>query len=428
MQETPADWDRQFVWHPFTNMGHWLESEPLTIVSGQGCRITDQNGNSYLDGNSSIWTNIHGHNHPRLNAAIHRQLERIAHSSFLGLSHPPAAQLAKELCQLWSPHFARCFFSDNGSTAIEAALKMALQFHQLTGNPQKNTFAAFQGAYHGDTLGASSLGGIPLFFQRFHQHHTPVIHVNSLPDLQEQATESLAAVVIEPLVQGANRMHFWPKDMLQQLQHWCTNHNVLLIADEVMTGFGRTGKMFACQHENVRPDLVALAKGLTGGYSPLAATLVAEHVFHPFNSTNPNSTLFYGHSYTGHQLGCSIALENLALFRETPVLEQVTKSSELLSQAIQHDLLPLASVANPRVLGLIAAFDLVHPASRTSFPTELNAGAKVCLAARQFGLLTRPILDTLVIMPPLSISPSEIRLITSALRNALLSTPETSTP
>lgn len=424
MQENPSDWDRQFAWHPFTNMGLWLESQPLSIVRGQGCTLYDQNGNAYLDGNSSIWTNLHGHNHPRLNAAIRAQLDRIAHSSFLGFSNPPAAKLCKELCQLWTPAFARCFLSDNGSTAIEASLKIALQYHQLTGHPERNTFASFSGAYHGDTLGASSLGGIPLFFQRFEQHHTPVRNVASLEEIVQQDPSALAAVVIEPLIQGANQMRFWPDGMLHQLHEWCRANNVLLIADEVMTGFGRTGTMFACEHENVRPDLVALAKGLTGGYSPLAATLVSQQIFEPFQSNEPSATLFYGHSYTGHQLGCALALENLAIFRDEPVLERVNEASGLLRHAIERDLASLACVTNIRIRGVVAAFDIVHPLSKTSFPKELCLGAKVCLSARNHGLLTRPILDTLVIMPPLCVSADEINRITTALRNALLETPE----
>ncbi len=424
-QENPSDWDRQFAWHPFTNMGLWLQSQPLSIVSGKGCKLFDQNGNAYLDGNASIWTNLHGHNHPRLNAAAHAQLDRIAHSSFLGFTNLPAAQLCKELCQLWTPAFHRCFLSDNGSTAIEASLKIALQYHQLTGHPERNTFASFCGAYHGDTLGASSLGGIPLFFQRFHQHHTPVLNVASLQELETHDPTTLAAVVIEPLIQGANRMHFWPENMLRQLQHWCQAHGVLLIADEVMTGFGRTGKMFACQHENVRPDLVALAKGLTGGYSPLAATLVSESVFKPFESSESAATLFYGHSYTGHQLGCALALENLAIFREESVLERVNVASVILQSVIRRDLETLACVTNIRTRGLIAAFDLVHPVSKTPFPKESYVGAKVCLNARNHGLLTRPILDTLVIMPPLCVSADEITQIAAALRSALLATSET---
>ena len=424
-QENPSDWDRQFAWHPFTNMGLWLENQPLNIVSGRGCTLFDEDGRSYLDGNSSIWTNLHGHQHPRLTAAAHRQLDRIAHSSFLGFTNPPAARLCKELCQLWTPPFARCFLSDNGSTAIEVSLKIALQFHQLTGQPNRNTFASFSGAYHGDTLGASSLGGIPLFFRRFHHHHTPVHNVASLEELERLDPSTLAAVVIEPLIQGANRMHFWPDGMLRHLQRWCHAHHILLIADEVMTGFGRTGMMFACQHEHVRPDIVALAKGLTGGYSPLAATLVSEHVFEPFLSTDPDATLFYGHSYSGHQLGCALALENLAIFRDEPVLSKVAASSETLRNAIQRDLVPLPAVTNVRIKGLIAALDLQDPDTRMPFPESLLLGTKVCLNARHHGLLTRPIRDTLVIMPPLCVSPDEIVGITTALRDAIIQTPET---
>ena len=285
--------DKAHAWHPFTQHGDWCapEHEPVVLVEGEGAILRDSEGREYIDGNSSIWTNLHGHRHPRIDAAIRAQLDRVAHTSFLGFTHPPAAQLARELVALWpADSLTRVFFSDDGSTAIEVALKMAAQFWQQSGEPQRTRFVAFAGAYHGDTMGASSLGGIAAFHGKFSAWQFPAEHVASMEELRKLDASGIAAVVIEPLIQGAAGMRLWPHGMLAELRAWCDVQGVLLILDEVMTGFGRTGTMFACEQEGVVPDFIALAKGLTGGYLPLAATLTTERIFSDRKSTRLNSS------------------------------------------------------------------------------------------------------------------------------------------
>ena len=402
--------DRAHCWHPFTQHADWCaaDHESLVLVNGEGAVLRDSDGREYIDGNSSIWTNLHGHRHPKIDAAIRAQLDRVAHTSFLGFTNPPAAQLAAELVALWPPDtLTRCFFSDDGSTAIEVALKMAVQFWQLTGQPQRRKFAAFENAYHGDTMGAASLGGIALFHGRFEGWQFPSIHVGTLDELAALDPVEIAAVVIEPLIQGAAGMRLWPRGMLAQLRAWCDAHGVLLVLDEVMTGFGRTGTMFACEQERVIPDFIALAKGLTGGYLPLAATLTSERIFSAFLG-GPERTLYYGHSYTGSQLGCAAALASLAIFREENVLEQLAGKIARLASLLD----PLR--ANPRVAdirqrGFIAGIEL-QPGI---------GGAKVCHAARRNGLLTRPIRDTIVLMPPYCITDAQLTCAVDALARAI---------
>jgi adenosylmethionine-8-amino-7-oxononanoate aminotransferase len=293
--------DKAHTWHPFTQMDLWCapDHEPLVLVSGEGARLRDSAGREYIDGNSSIWTNLHGHRHPRIDAAIRAQLDRVAHTSFLGFTNPLAPQLASELVQLWPEGtLTRVFFSDDGSTAVEVALKIAAQYWQLIGEPKRRNFVAFSNAYHGDTMGASSLGGINAFHGRFSEWQFPTTHVDSVAALGNVNAEETAAVVIEPLIQGAAGMRLWPAGMLRELRAWCDARGVLMIADEVMTGFGRTGKMFACEHEGVVPDFVALAKGLTGGYLPLAATLTTERIFEAFLG-GAERTLYYGTATPG---------------------------------------------------------------------------------------------------------------------------------
>jgi adenosylmethionine---8-amino-7-oxononanoate aminotransferase len=397
--------DLAHCWHPFTQHAQWRD--PLVLVEGEGAVLRDSEGHAYIDGNSSIWTNLHGHRHPRLDAALRRQLDHVAHTSFLGFTNPPAAQLAAELCALWpADTLTRCFFSDDGSTAIEVALKMALQFWQLTGQPERRKFVAFTNAYHGDTMGASSLGGIATFHGRFAGWQFPAVFVESLADLAGHNPREVAAVVIEPLIQGAAGMRLWPAGMLRELRSWCDAHDTLLILDEVMTGFGRTGKMFAREHEGVVPDFIALAKGLTAGYLPLAATLTSERIFSVFLG-GPERTLYYGHSYTGNQLGCAVALENLAIFRDERVLDtlqsKIARLTTLLDGLRQHP-----RVAAVRQCGFIAGIDVLG-----------ITGAEVCLRARTHGLLTRPIRDTVVLMPPFCITDAQLAQAVDAITQSL---------
>ncbi len=411
--------DKAHLWHPFTQHLVWNapEHEPLVLAGGEGALLRDSAGREYIDGNSSIWTNLHGHRHPKIDAAIRAQLDRVAHTSFLGFTNPPAVQLAAELVALWPPGtLTRVFLSDNGSTAIEVALKMAAQFWQQRGEPQRTRFVAFSGAYHGDTMGASSLGGIAAFHGKFSAWQFPAEHVATLEDLRSLDSTTIAAVIIEPLIQGAAGMRLWPRGMLGELRRWCDAQGVLLILDEVMTGFGRTGTMFACEQEAVVPDFIALAKGLTGGYLPLAATLTTEGVFEAFLG-GAERTLYYGHSYTANQLGCAAALANLAIFRDERVLESLSGKIAHLARLL-NGLRALPQVGEVRQCGFIAGVDL---RARNGDPlrTEELTGAKVCQAARKHGLLTRPIRDTVVLMPPYCITEAQLESAVGALAAAI---------
>jgi len=419
-----AEADKRHIWHPFTQMRDWCnpDHDPIILVEGRGSKLIDAQGRNYLDGNSSIWTNIHGHSHPRIVSAIKDQAAKLAHSSFLGFTNEPAIRLAKKLVALFpADTLTRVFFSDNGSTAIEVALKMAVQFHQLIGGPERCRFAAFENAYHGDTAGAASLGGIGAFHDRFASLQFPVVRldgIKALVTLDRETIGTLAAVVIEPLVQGAAGMRTWPRGMLRELREWCDRQGVLLIFDEVMTGFGRTGKMFAGEHEAVVPDFLALAKGLTGGAMPLAATLTTERIFDAFLGDYAEmKTLFYGHSYCGNPLACASALANLAIFEEEQTLDRlqpkITHLGELLCELAAHP-----HVGDVRQCGLIAGIDVVRD-DGSAYPWQDQTGARVCVAARRHGLLTRPVRDTLILMPPLCFTPGELAEAVGALREAV---------
>lgn len=390
------------------------EHEPLMLVAGSGCWLTDQHGRRYLDGNASIWTNIHGHAHPTINAAIKAQLDRVAHTSFLGFSNPPAALLAERLVALFPPDtLTKVFYSDNGSTAIEAAVRMALQYWKQNGRAERDVILSFERAYHGDTLGAASLGGISLFKGSANDFGYAVKRVESTEDLatlSSDAVSKIAAVVIEPLMQGAAGMRMWPPGTLRRLRQWCDERDIFLILDEVMTGFGRSGKMFACEHEGVVPDFIAFAKGLSGGYLPLAATMTTRRVFDGFlGDPSEGRTFFYGHSYTGNQLGCAAALASLDVFREERLLERLPGKIATFS-ALLATLSQSPHVREIRQCGMMAG---VEVASATP------VGARVCVAARRHGLLTRPILNTIVLMPPLCIDDEEMALMVGALAKAI---------
>ncbi|HZC36340.1 MAG TPA: adenosylmethionine--8-amino-7-oxononanoate transaminase [Chthoniobacterales bacterium] len=420
-----SDWkdlellDKRYLWHPFTPMEEWIAAEhhPLVLVSGDGVWLTDTHGNKYLDGNSSIWTNIHGHNHPTINQAINQQLRLVAHTSFLGFSNPPAVRLAEKLVRLLGDSsLTRVFYSDDGATGIEVAIKMTWQYFSQNGLPQKTVFAAFQNAYHGDTLGASSLGGIVQFHDRFARHHFPVERLTAVQDLDRLAGEKTAAIIIEPLIQGVAGMQPWPPGMLRSLRDWCDQHGAFLIFDEVMTGFGRTGKMFAFQHEGVYPDFLVLAKGLSGGYLPLAATITSERVFNGFlGAAEQMRTFFYGHSYTGNALGCAAALASLQLFESEGTLAKLPEKIEHLARGLDR-LRENRWIRETRQCGMIAGIEVGRP-DRTFDPRE-RIGARICVAARKWRLLTRPIQDTIVFMPPLCVSESEIDLGLEAIERA----------
>ena len=411
--------EKRHLWHPFTPMQGWCEEghEPLLLVSGRGCYLKDQHGREYLDGNSSIWTNIHGHRHPVIEGAMRAQMERVAHTSFLGFTHEPAIQLGQQLVDLLpGSALSRVFYSDNGSTAIECAIRMSLQYWKQNGHPERDTVLAFDRAYHGDTLGAASVGGIPVFKgsgNDFGYRVRRVPTMDALNDLTRDEISRLSTVIIEPLIQGSAGMRLWPKGMLKALSDWCCEHDIFLILDEVMTGFGRTGRMFACEHEGVVPDFLCLAKGLTGGYLPLAATMTTERVFEGF--LGAGRAFYYGHSYTASQLGCAAALGSLQVFREERVMEglpgKVAHFTELL-----NSLKELPGVMEIRQCGMIAGIEI------GPYPPERLMGVKTCLAARKHGLLTRPVVDTLVLMPPLAVTEEELAMMVEALGRAMVET------
>lgn len=417
-----ADWAH--CWHPFTRQDDWCapDHEPLVLTHGTGAWLVDSEGRSYLDGNSSIWTNIHGHAHPTITNAIRKQLDRVAHVSFLGFTHPGAVELATRLCAIFPSHsLTRVFFSDDGSTALECALKLAVQFRLQSGEPMRTAFAAFANGYHGDTLGAASLGGVSRFFERFHGRGYPVTHVNSLEQLKLLDSKQLAGVVIEPLIQGVNEMRPWPAGMLAELRAWCDQSGVHLILDEVMTGFGRTGTMFACQQEAVIPDFLCTAKGLTAGYLPMAATLTTEPIYQAFGG-RPENAFYYGHSYTANPLGCAAALASLDVFEDDQTLTHLPPKIDSLRNHLATLKAAHPYVHEVRQCGLIAGIELRHP-DGSRFAANCRLGEAVCHAARAFGLLTRPILDTIVVMPPLCTTHHELDHLFSALDAAFLQIP-----
>ena len=413
--------DKAHIWHPFTQMRDWNSPahEPLVLVAGRGAWLEDSLGRKYLDGNSSIWTNIHGHNHPFINSAIRDQLEKIAHTSLLGFTNPTAIELAEKLvATVAGAPLTKVFFSDNGSTAIEVAIKMAVQYFAQNKRPKKLRFVAFENAYHGDTLGASSLGGISIFHDRFKTHHFPVIRIQSVEGLATIDPAQIAGLVIEPMIQGAAGMKVWPAGMLAVLREWCDANDVFLIFDEVMTGFGRTGKIFACQHENVFPDFLAIAKGLTGGYLPLAATLTTDRVFAGFLGAYEEArTFFYGHSYAGNPLGCAAALANLRIFEEERTLESLRPKIEYLARRLER-IEKCPNVREIRRCGFITGIE-VQRKNGAVFEWQDQIGAKLCLAARRHGLLTRPIGDVVILMLPLCVTVDEVDLAIVAIERAI---------
>jgi adenosylmethionine-8-amino-7-oxononanoate aminotransferase len=420
--------DKKYLWHPFTSMHDWCAPghEPLVLVEGHGALLRDSRGREYIDGNSSIWTNIHGHNHPHINAAIRRQLQRVAHTSFLGFTNPAAIELAEAIVQLFPPNtLSRVFYSDDGSTGMEVALRMVNQYWRLKGS-RRHRFIAFEQAYHGDTVGAASLGAAAMFGNGGGRWSFPVAQVSSVAELEALPPEvgaETAAVVIEPVVQGAAGVRIWPAGTLRSVREWCNRSKALLIADEVLTGFGRTGRMFACEHEAAFPDVMVLGKALTGGYLPLAITLVSEKIFEPFcEDSDRERTLFYGHSYTGNALGCAAAKASLEVFQNEVVLDVLAPKIETLRvQLVELRRLPW--VADVRQCGFIAGIELHQDDVE---PGQL--GAAVCLAARRHGLLTRPIRDVVVLMPPFCITDAQLRQAVQAIQAAIMEVCEQAVP
>ena len=465
----PAELDRQYVWHPFTQMKDWLAEEPIVIVYGKGPTLTDQRGRKYLDANASIWTNLHGHNHPKINQAVQKQLSKISHSSALGLANQPAARLAAELIQLAEqktsglpsrrrqPKLKKVFFSDDGSTAMEVALKLHFE-HQRRAAPKIfPRFLSIENAYHGDTIGAMSLSHSPLFHRSFRQIRFPVDrvmapycyrcpHNRAQPDridarnnrqcqwecvrqIENQIEKAKSqnkpytAFVVEPILQGAAGMIAHPKGWLAKTAKIIRQHNMQLIADEVMTGFGRTGTTFASHQEGIQPDFLALAKGLTGGYLPMAATLTTQTVFNSFLGPYDSfKTFFHGHSFTGNQLGAAAALANLKLLKNPSSTRRRKRLENWFETALQS-LWNLSQVGDVRQVGLVAGVELVKNwRTRQAYPLSKQAGIRVCRALAKRGVLTRPIGNVIVLMPIYTMTKRHLNDIIAALAESIRET------
>ncbi len=402
--------DRDHVWHPFTQQQAWCEEEPLLIERGEGSYLVASDGRRYIDGVSSLWCNVHGHRHAGIDAAVSDQLGKVAHSTMLGLSHPAGADLAARLVDLAPAGLSRVFYSESGSTATEIALKMAFQYQQQRGgqHARRTSFVHLRDSYHGDTIGSVSVGGIELFHSTYRPllFETHAAEPGDAADLERMLAvheEEIAAVIVEPLVQGAAGMLLHPPGYLRAVRELCDAFGVLLICDEVATGFGRTGTMFACEQEAVAPDLLCLAKGLTGGYLPLAATLATERIYEGFlGAPQEYRTFFHGHTYTGNPLACAAALANLDAFEEERTLERLQPKIALLDELLA-EVATMPEVAEVRSRGLMVGIDLGE------HDPALRMGHRVTLEARERGAIVRPLSDVVVLMPPLSISAEELR-------------------
>ncbi len=422
-------WDHSYLWHPFTQMQGFSQEELLIIERGEGMFLFDHNGKRYLDGVSSLWTNVHGHQRQELDNAIKDQLGKIAHCTMLGLANIPVINLAKRLIEITPPGLSKVFFSDNGSTAVEVALKMAYQYWQLRGEKQRRRFLKLKEAYHGDTLGAVSVGGIDLFHQIFKDLLFPTFEAPNpycyrCPDhenCQNQCLEAfeqlvvaehkeIAAIILEPVMQGAAGMIPQPPGYLKRVREIADKFGLLLIADEVATGFGRTGKMFACEHDDVSPDILCLAKGITGGYLPLAATLATNEIYQMYlGEFDEFRAFFHGHTYTGNPLAAAVAVANLQLFQDERIIETLQEKIAYLSSRLE-DWSNHPHIGDIRQRGFMVGIELVmDKATKESFPVKQRRGHQVILAARKLGAILRPLGDVVVLMPPLGISLEELK-------------------
>ena len=418
------DWDNHCLWHPFTPMSAWVTEQAPIISGSDGFQLIDTAGHRYLDGISSLWCNVHGHHVPEIDQAVREQLDRVAHSTLLGLASEPSIRLAKALLDRAPGGLSRVFYSDSGATTVEVALKMAYQYHRQKSPAaeDRSTFLCIGNAYHGDTLGTVSVGGIDLF-HRCYRHllfqtltapspvalRVPAGHTqdswlqhcfDEVERLLQLHHQNLAAVVMEPLVQGAAGILVHPTVYLQHVRRLCDQYDVLLIVDEVATGFGRTGSLFACEQEQVRPDFLCLAKGISGGYLPLGATLTTERIYEAFlGEPWQGRTFYHGHTYTGNALACAAGLASLKLFEERRVLENAAASAALISARLA-DLQQHPHVAEVRQRGLMVGIELVRDRETlTSFPVQFRLGHQVTLAARRRGVILRPLGDVIVLMP-----------------------------
>jgi adenosylmethionine---8-amino-7-oxononanoate aminotransferase len=435
--------DNDHVWHPYTQMAEYSATDPLVVVEGEGRKLKDAKGRWYYDGTSSIWLNVHGHRVPEIDAAIIEQLGKVAHSTLLGQANEPSILLARELVEITPEGLNKVFYSDSGSEAVEAAIKMALQYWaNLEGKETKrHRILSFEDGYHGDTLGAVAAAPVETFhwpfkamlpsalrapFPNSYRSEEPTpqgavrASLGAVERLFEKHSGEVAAVIVEAMMQGVAGIVVAPEGFLKGLSELCKKHDVLLIADEVATGFGRTGRMFACEHEDVTPDLMAVGKGLTGGYLPLAATLTTDEVYEAFlGSHAEKKTFFHGHSYTGNQLGCAAALGNLKLMREKKLIEGLAEKECLIS-ARAEAMREHPYVGDVRYKGMVLGIELVaDKEKKNTYPWEAQAGWRVCNRARERGLLVRPLGSVVICMPPLGSTLEELSEMLDILAEAL---------
>jgi adenosylmethionine-8-amino-7-oxononanoate aminotransferase len=442
--KTLREYDRSFVWHPFTQMREWEGDDPLVIVSGEGSWLIDSEGNRWLDGVASIWTNVHGHCRREINEAVKAQVDRLEHSTQLGLANDQAALLAKRLVEIAPPGLCKVFYSDNGSTAMEVGIKMAFQYWQHRDKPGKTRFISFKNAYHGDTVGCMSVGGIDIYHELYRPLLFPAIHAPSpycyrcaltmardftrcgllcLTELERLMAEhagELAGLVIEPVVQGAGGMIVQPDGFVRCVRELCDRYDILMIADEVAVGFGRTGHMFACQREGVTPDIMALSKGITAGYLPLAATLTTQRVYDAFlGEYSELKTFFHGHTFTGNPIACAAALASLDIFANERLLDLLPPKITYLKKRLR-DMAGLEHVGDIRQAGMIGGIELVrNKDTGEPFAWEERIGVKVCREARRHGLFLRPLGNVIVVFPPLTISIEELCLLMDGIESSI---------
>jgi adenosylmethionine-8-amino-7-oxononanoate transaminase len=430
--------DKEYIWHPFTQMSEWLKNDQIVISHGKGNYLYDVDGNKYLDGVSSLWVNIHGHNHKELNKEIIRQIEKVSHSTLLGLGNIPSIELAEKLVGIAPKSLKKVFYSDNGSTAVEIALKIAYQYWQQVGKSKKKKFIKIINAYHGDTIGSVSVGGIDLF----HKVYKPLLFgsfkapspycyrcsetkkcdpsdnakcILELKKIIQNNHKKIAGLIIEPMIQAAAGMLTMPKGYMKAVRSLCTKYNILLICDEVATGFGRTGKMFACEHEKISPDIMCLAKGITGGYLPLAATLVTQKIYKGFlGEYEDKKTFYHGHTYTGNPVACAASIASLKIFKKEKVLQKLAKKIKILKLGLRK-FNELENVGDIRQCGFMVGIELVkEKRKKTPFPMKEKIGHKVILDLRKKGIISRPLGDVIVLMPPLSITTNELEYLLSS--------------
>lgn len=424
--------DKKYLWHPFTQMQDWLAEEQLIIEEAKGSYLKDTNGKWYLDGVSSLWVNLHGHRKEEINSAVRKQLNKVAHSTLLGLGNVPSIELAKKLIKIAPRNLTKVFYSDNGSTAVEIALKIAYQYWQNIGQKQRHNFIHLKNSYHGDTLGSVSVGGIDLFHKIYQPLLFDSISVESLycyrcpkdkkypscklvclkelENVLKKNARTICGLIVEPIVQAAAGIIVWPNGALKKMRQLCHKYNCLLIVDEVATGFGRTGKMFVCQEENVSPDILILSKGITGGYLPLAATLTTQKIFDGFLADyKDKKTFFHGHTYTANPLACSAAIANLEIFEKEKTLERLAPKINFLKNELRKFWV-FPHVGDIRQKGFMVGIELVKD-KKTKVPYDWKdkIGIKVCQEVRNHGLILRPLGDVIVLMPPLAITREELK-------------------